>query len=213
LRDRVHARPTCRRRRYQRPDRSGVFCSDQRQGPRPAPSRSARSPIRSGAAGDVVEPHHVEQLDRLRVAAVLAADPELQRPPRLAADPRRKPRVPFPPTYLRHSRSASRSRSRRTKSLRAAKPLVARLLHRQSIGALTGRAAFPLMASALAIAWKERRHVAAWLPVTARARGGRSVDRCLCLIGKFHDVAREGSSDATFMPPARPRSGQMHSMR
>ena len=39
-----------------------------------------------------------------------------------------------------------------TRSIRAAKPLLARLLHRQSVGALTGRAAFPLMASALAIA-------------------------------------------------------------
>jgi len=40
----------------------------------------------------------------------------------------------------------------RTTSIRAAKRLLARLVHRQSVGALTGRAAFPLMASALAIA-------------------------------------------------------------
>jgi hypothetical protein len=30
-----------------------------------------------------------------------------------------------------------------TRSIRAAKPLLARLLHRESVGALTGRAAFP----------------------------------------------------------------------
>jgi hypothetical protein len=40
-----------------------------------------------------------------------------------------------------------------TTSMRAAKPLLARLLRRQSIGALTGRAAFASQASALAIAW------------------------------------------------------------
>ena len=38
------------------------------------------------------------------------------------------------------------------RSIHAAKRLLARLVHRQSVGALTGPAAFPLMASALAIA-------------------------------------------------------------
>jgi hypothetical protein len=32
-------------------------------------------------------------------------------------------------------------------------------LHRQSVGVLTGRAAFPLMASARAIAWQEQPRV------------------------------------------------------
>jgi hypothetical protein len=40
-------------------------------------------------------------------------------------------------------RSMPSSRSVWTRSIRAAKPLLARLLHRQSVGALTGRAAFP----------------------------------------------------------------------
>jgi hypothetical protein len=44
-----------------------------------------RDPVR--AAGDVVKPGHVEELDRDRVAAVLAADAELERRLRLAADP------------------------------------------------------------------------------------------------------------------------------
>ena len=32
-----------------------------------------------------------------------------------------------------------------------------------------------------------------------------------CLLGKVHDVARERSFDAAFVPPARPRSGQGNS--
>jgi hypothetical protein len=44
------------------------------------------------------------------------------------------------------------SRSVWTRSIRAAKPLLARLLHRQSVGALTAVPRFPPMASALAIA-------------------------------------------------------------
>ena len=63
---------------------------------------------------------------------------------------------------------ASRARDRTT-SIRAAKPLLARLLHRQSMGALTGRAAFPLMASALAIAC-QRAATASPVGVLLRAR-------------------------------------------
>jgi len=51
-------------------------------------------------------------------------------------------------------RRRSRARSGRTAS--AAKPLRTWLLHRQSVGALTGRAALPFMASALAISCEER---------------------------------------------------------
>jgi hypothetical protein len=56
------------------------------------------------------------------------------------------------PAGKQASGSTPPRRSPRTRSIRAAKPLLARLLHRQSVGTLTGRAAFPLMASALAIA-------------------------------------------------------------
>src|SRR6185295_6849196 len=45
-------------------------------------------------AGDVVEPGHMEELDRLRIAAVLAADPELEPRMRLAPDPRRQAHEP-----------------------------------------------------------------------------------------------------------------------
>jgi hypothetical protein len=60
-----------------------------------------------------------------------------------------------PPLDKRASSPNRNSHPLRTRSIRAAKPLLARLLHRQSMGALTGRAAFPSMASALAIAWQE----------------------------------------------------------
>jgi hypothetical protein len=47
------------------------------------------------------------------------------------------------PARFRHSQELSSVLAHRTRSIRAAKPLLARLLHRQSVGALTGRAAFP----------------------------------------------------------------------
>jgi hypothetical protein len=45
--------------------------------------------------------------------------------------------------WLQSSASRRARRLLRTTSIRAAKPLLARLLHRQSMGALSGRAAFP----------------------------------------------------------------------
>ena len=54
------------------------------------------------------------------------------------------PRRGTPPlTGQRVSRKPAVTCPDRTRSIRAAKPLLARLLHRQSVGALTGRAAFP----------------------------------------------------------------------
>src|SRR5215207_5202007 len=44
---------------------------------------------------------------------------------------------------MQRSGAALGSLAHRTRSIRAAKALLARLLHRQSVGALTGRAAFP----------------------------------------------------------------------
>ena len=55
--------------------------------------------------------------------------------------------LPCPARYSSCGKQASRPTPTRlslgTRSIRAAKPLLARLLHRQSVGALTGRAAFP----------------------------------------------------------------------
>src|SRR4051812_20646572 len=45
-------------------------------------------------AAHVVEPRHVEEVDRARIAPVLAADPELQVGLRLAPGPRRQPHEP-----------------------------------------------------------------------------------------------------------------------
>jgi hypothetical protein len=42
-----------------------------------------------------------------------------------------------------------------TRSIRAARSLHSGALHRHSAGALTSRAAFPVMASAFAIAWEQ----------------------------------------------------------
>jgi hypothetical protein len=54
---------------------------------------------------------------------------------------------PYPPSTASgveaRARAGSRELPPRTTSIRAAKPLLAQLLHRQSMGALTGRAAFP----------------------------------------------------------------------
>ena len=60
---------------------------------RARPRRRSRAiGTRNGRAGDVVEPHAVEELDRARIAAVLAADPDLQLRLRLAAAPGRQRR-------------------------------------------------------------------------------------------------------------------------
>jgi hypothetical protein len=52
-----------------------------------------------------------------------------------------------------------------TRSIRAAKPLLARLLQRQSVGALTGRAAFP------SHGLHSRNRLAAALPLVLRSSG------------------------------------------
>ena len=56
--------------------------------------RHARDRDPERRARHVVEPRHVEELDRVRVSPVLAADAELEVRPRLAPDPRREPDEP-----------------------------------------------------------------------------------------------------------------------
>src|SRR5947199_10539397 len=63
-------------------------------------SGNARDRHAVGRATHVIKPCHVEERDRLRIAPVLAADPELEMRLRLAAGPRRQPHEPADPRLV-----------------------------------------------------------------------------------------------------------------
>ena len=124
-----------------------------------APTPAATAPARPGTtsapdgetpSGRPTAATGVDDLGRgIANAGALAAPRRLSTPPAdqsSASDespPLRLAELSVASRDWRRSTSASSWLSQRTRSIRAAKPLLARLMHRQSVGALTGRAAFP----------------------------------------------------------------------